>query len=742
MKKKMKKAVSLIGTLAMTASLAVPVSYAETAAVTNGTTLEMENFLSQNADKGFGAVEKETAHGGGYVYLNPTADYETQTYTVTFEAEKQGSYTLEVGASERGANDWISPVKMTVNGEDYGFLWNADNTAGGFVRGDAYASHLFEGGEYKFRTYQTKNEVNLLAGENTITFTAYPANNNSWNNNGTQQLVGAQKLVGAGFDYITFSKEALPEVAANTTIEAEACMNQNAGSGFGVHTSDTAFGGAYVFMDPNYDIEPNCYTMAVNVLEDGKYNLEIGASERGSSDWISPVEVSINGAVYSYLWNADNTEDKFERAVRGYTAHGDFKFNKYRSKLAVDLPQGENVITFKGYRANNNSWNNNGTQQLVGAGALVGSGFDYVTFSKVAARKITSGETVELEEFSNLNAGSNQITANELSDGKAAAVGGSTTDAFRTFSFAVDADVAGDYYISAGVAERGAADWLSPVKLTVNGTDVGYFMKADYNEDGFSCTQLNYAAVDVYKFHRYASKAPVALRQGENQITYTIYNANQNSFHGNSTGTASQIYAALDYMTFNKVKTLSGVTMTVSDTLAVDGVSEIVLKDGDGSVIKPSDVAQITYSSSLETVATVTAEGKVTGVKPGRTRIDAEIRVNPGDTETIVVSAWVTVVEDEVFVANVQIAEGGKINFDVVNNTEFDDYENIKAIAASYLDGKMKSVASFSIGELLCGTNVSCEMTLNGYEDGDDVMIYVWNGLDTMVPVMTEKKAY
>ena len=84
MKKKMKKSVSLIGTLAMAASLAVPVSYAETAAVTNGTTLEMEDFLSQNADKGFGAVEKETAHGGGYVYLNPTADYETQTYTVTF----------------------------------------------------------------------------------------------------------------------------------------------------------------------------------------------------------------------------------------------------------------------------------------------------------------------------------------------------------------------------------------------------------------------------------------------------------------------------------------------------------------------------------------------------------------------------------------------------------------------------------------------------------------------------------
>ena len=39
MKKNMKKAVSLIGTLAMAASLAVPVSYAEMASVTNGTTL-------------------------------------------------------------------------------------------------------------------------------------------------------------------------------------------------------------------------------------------------------------------------------------------------------------------------------------------------------------------------------------------------------------------------------------------------------------------------------------------------------------------------------------------------------------------------------------------------------------------------------------------------------------------------------------------------------------------------------
>ena len=482
--------------------------------------------------------------------------------------------------------------------------------------------------------------------------------------------------------------------------------------------------------------------MSFDVTTAGTYNLEIGAADRGSNDWISPVKVTINGEDYGFLWNADNTADGFTRAVRGYTARGSYNFNKYQTKTPVKLSEGENTIVFTGYSAQDNSWNNNGTQQKVGAGDNVSAGVDYVAFSKFAARKITDGDTVELEEFINLNNGFGTAKADALSDGVAATVEKYNPDGEKTYSFSVDADAAGDYYLTAGIADRGAGDWQSAVKLTVNGTDVGYFRNSDYTEDAFACAAVKYAKSGNYTFNKYVSKAPVALNEGDNEFVFTVYDANQNSFNGNSTGTASQLFAGLDYMTFNKARNISNVTMTVADTLAVGGVSEIVLKDGDGNVITASDVAQITYSSSLENVATVTAEAKVTGVKPGRTKISAEILVNAGDSETISASAWVNVVDDDIFIANVQISEDGKITFDVVNNTDFDDYENIKAIAASYMDGTMKSIADFSIESLLCGTSSACEMTLSGYEDGDDVYIYVWDGLGTMIPVMAEKKQY
>lgn len=730
MKKKMKKAVSLIGTLAMAASLAVPASYAETAAVvTDGTTLEMEDFLADNPNSGFGRITNDGGEGsasngaaaGGYIWLG-----ESSEYSVTFTTDLAGSYDLELGVADRGAGDWLSPVKMTVNGTDYGYFRNSAGTETDFSK---KTSNYFKKENHTFNSYTTKTPVILAEGENTITFTAYSAKDNSWN--GSVINAGFTHVC-AAYDYITFSKVKLPEVANGTTLEMEDFISDN--NGYSPVEHEKLHQSKAAVIGPRSDLEQSEYQVTFDVTDAGDYYLEIGLSDYAAGGHISAVKMTVNGEDYGYFHNTDNSESTVFAKKESYVSGlGNYAFRSCVTMIPVTLTEGENTIVFTAYNAKINTIN---------YGAHVLAGYDYITFTKDAPRKITDGTTVELEEFLKKNSGFETAEADALSDKTAAKFGAQTSDESVTYSFAVDADVAGDYYISAGVAERGAGDWLSPVKLTVNGTDVGYFMTAGYTEDGFSCTQLNYAEVDVYKFHRYASKAPVALRQGENQITYTIYNASQNSYNGTLIGTTNQIYAALDYMTFNKVKTLSGVTMTVSDTLAVDGVSEIVLKDGDGSVIKPSDVAQITYSSSLETVATVTAEGKVTGVKPGRTRIDAEIRVNPGDTETIVVSAWVTVVEDEVFVANVQIAEGGKINFDVVNNTEFDDYENIKAIAASYLDGKMKSVASFSIGELLCGTNVSCEMTLNGYEDGDDVMIYVWNGLDTMVPVMTEKKAY
>ena len=211
----------------------------------------------------------------------------------------------------------------------------------------------------------------------------------------------------------------------------------------------------------------------------------------------------------------------------------------------------------------------------------------------------------------------------------------------------------------------------------------------------------------------------VVLSKGTHTITFTIPQ--------NSNG-RTEAYFVFDCATIRPTDNSLKISEFEYDAaMAVGMTTQIVVKDGRGTVITPDMVDSITFVSSSETVAKVDATGLVEALSEGTTRITVTIKEN-ASSKPITQTADISV--SELLISGFAIE--GKI---IPNNTicakatvgDFsEEGEKMLLALALYRGERLEEV---QVDSKVCGenTNYSVSITLPENLDNCSVKAFLWD---------------
>ncbi len=665
-----------------------------------GEEMKLINFVNDNK-QAYGDYKWTTGWGSGVAFWhdgvstddnNAIQTNEVNTYTAKVNVAAAGKYTLTYGAADYNG----TVTKVAVNGVSYSAVAVSEST--------------YTGG-YKMQHYKTTGGVQFNQGENIIVFT-----------------VGVNDT-GDGFDtaldYMKYEEWTEPTVVIGEKIECEGYIDGNDS------LWQSAWTGARIWEDIT---ESKTYDMTVNLAEAGSYSLEVGAATYASSNYLSPVSISVNGEELGYLKSADGINDAFatESGEPYYTVPNNdaFTFKRSMSSIPIAMNAGANTITFTVYdRAS-----------VVNEGYGTYAVLDYIKFLEPTYPALVPGEKLEAEAFLKINSGfSNwKPSASGASNGNVAYIGDDNTESAE-YKMYFNVAEAGTYSFVAGVAAYGVADYFSPVSVTINGVDCGYIQATD-GTGAFNKLDSNaYLQADGWGFRRFALKNSLQLNEGTNEVVFKVYNRSV-------TGTVSSdgtphigCHAGFDYISIEKLKTLDNLSVSIDSTIAVGDLKAVTVKSGD-TVVKISDVSSMTCSSSIENIVKITAlndQYYITGLEPGTTVIKVEIRVNSSDIETVILEADVTVTaESDVYITDAYVNDDGSFSF-TVNNNQFDDLNGV-AYAACYDGGLLKDVKFFEIKNL--SFSEDCTGVFKDYNSAYTTKIMIFDSMGKMIPLMKAKE--
>lgn len=677
-----------------------------------GSRLKLVDFLEDNPQSFTGAKTYK------WEVWSPGVMFWYDSIPVAAEGEK-GDYTL---IAENGVNKYKAVVNIKTAGKyilTYGAAdYNGTKTTVA-VNGKSHAvistGKTVYTGTYNEENYKTVDGVDFNEGENEIVFTVGGVNSSDGYNTALD-YIGLEEYIKEIPTPVMGEKMSLLQFLGDNSEK----VYTDASTGKTIRWKE--WQGYPYFTERGLSemaaLEEqgvNGYSVKVNIAEEGDYKISFGSTYGAEKDY-SLVSIFANGEEVAPV---KQTGDLY-KSVSGYN------FYNYDAITPAHLKAGENEIVLKVLR--------------VGGGDGYNATLDYITFDEWSEPVTAPGENLEAEYFLRLaeNAAFKKwnAAAAGASNGVYAYVG---DDAAETASYKMIINVAeaGNYSLTVGAAVYGAADYLSPVSVAVNGGDKGYIKGAGETESSFNVLDANpYHDRDGYKFKRFALKNSLALNAGNNEIIFTVHNRNVTGTVGDSGAALTGCHAGFDYIRVDKLKTLDNLSVSVenySGEMAIGETKKLVVKNGD-DIIKIGDVASMTCSQTVKIVNIFTSKDEyyITALEPGETRLTLEIRVNGSDAETVVVYADIKVASDgDVYISNV-VVDGGNISF-AVNNDAWEAFSGI-AYAACYDGGALKEVKPFEIRDILAPK--TCTANFENFDSAYTVKIMLFESEESLKPVV------
>lgn len=199
--------------------------------------------------------------------------------------------------------------------------------------------------------------------------------------------------------------------------------------------------------------------------------------------------------------------------------------------------------------------------------------------------------------------------------------------------------------------------------------------------------------------------------------------------------------------TLEEEQTVDSTSLSLADPVITVGEStqaEITYLSASGKELTPEGYSA-SWGSSNEKVADFDTQGKITAFNPGKTVITACIsdadnnEVGQYSAELIVLPAGSTVFAQE---ASRNTAEK-QINVRLSSFGDMPEDEAVSLIVSAYkkengLPTTLKSVSLYPISDLKNGNNIDIAIPIEDLQADDTVTLYIWKGMDELVPLWTK----
>lgn len=672
----------------------------ETPTLAVGSQLKLVDFLEDNSQSltvGSKTYKWEAWGPGVMFWYDETADavsieeQKINTYKAVVKVAEAGKYTLTYGAADYNG----TKTTVAVNGTEY----------------ESYSSgeSVYKDG-YKEQNYKTVKAVDFNEGENEIVFTiSRTKSSNGYN---------------TALDYIGLEEYSALQIKDGEKIPLSYFLDDNKDKSYSENGKTLkwySWGGYPTLWEDGITSSEaektgiNDYVIKLNAAGEGDYKISFG-STYGAAVNFSLVGIIANGEEVSPVKQGES-----------YGNYGGYPFYAFEGRSAAHLKAGENEIILR--------------VQRTGRGNGYAAALDYIQFDEWTEPVTAPGENLEAENFLRLAENAEfkiyKPTVSGASNGAYAYIGGDNQRDTASYKMIINVADAGNYSLTVGAAAYGAANYLSPVSVAVNGEDKGYIKGAGETESSFNVLDAEpYHDAAGYKFKRFALINSLYLNAGNNEIIFTVHDRSVTGSTGSDGTVLTGCHAGIDYITIDELKTLDNLSVSVenySGEMAIGETKKLVVKNGE-DIIKISDVASMTCSQTVKIVNIFTSNDEyyIKALEPGETRLTLEIRVNGSDAETKTVFADIKVASDgDIYISNI-VVDGGKISF-AVNNTGYDSFSGI-AYAACYDGGALKEVKRIEIKDLAISKD--CTANFENFDSAYTVKIMLFESEESLKPVI------
>lgn len=190
----------------------------------------------------------------------------------------------------------------------------------------------------------------------------------------------------------------------------------------------------------------------------------------------------------------------------------------------------------------------------------------------------------------------------------------------------------------------------------------------------------------------------------------------------------------LDAIEISPAIEVSSISVEGTDVIGIGETGEITVNNQDGVEVSIYDVDALAFESSNENVATVDGYGKITAVNEGEAVITVGVSVG-GKSLTANMKVYVTG-DSGIYVKSATVSGNEvSVTLGASKNTSAS-----KVIVASYnvvngVKGSLKSVGTVDFETIAEGNVATKSVTLDAIEDSDIINVFVFDTLDTIVPL-------
>jgi len=643
-------------------------------------------------------------NGGKFIHLAASGDAQGSAdgfkVKVPFKVYTDGLYNinLDMLANSRPVENhgWNSPVKIKIDDNDYfrakTYTTTDDVTVTATVVNTALAEKYSADSEKARWVEYALNPVELTAGEHTLTFWVYdkaPKQGNDWHVFGLgeinidliKDLSALNNITIHGGNYPCFE---MRNEAGDISYVAGTTYLNVAGDGTMVSfSSKPSVTGAY----DGYRVN-----IPFTVYNDGAYDIDLDMfaySIYNSGDvykWASKPMVKIDDGDYFWLKAFATTDNPHITAtVLDYDLTDKYNYDdntadeKYWAEYALnttELTAGSHTLTiWLPEQAANQS-----EHDLF----VLGIGEINIAPASDDATVTIEGESLIIEKISSTVAG------DKYSGGRYLEV----TDAGYVLK---------EFYIP----ETGS------YTLQTVATD-----NASYIIDG---TGINFGdGVDVSGtvaagWNKYSSEV-ITLEKGTHTLMF------------NATGAC-----ALDYIRISQPLAITDIDVSDIDILSVGDSAELDVVNQDGVAVSAYDVDTMCYESSNEDVVEVDAYGNLTAVGMGKATVTVGVLVSG---ETITASTDVIVVGDSNLYVSDTTVSGNDVSVTLASAGNAS--ASVVVVGVYSVENeitKLTDVKTIDFASLSANESDTQTVTMSVIGNNDNVMVFVFDGMDTMNPL-------
>lgn len=530
----------------------------------NAIQVEFEDYLDQNS----GFSQTQTVDGGAMAGVSKISSG-VYTYTVSFNAENEGEYTMQLAAAAyaEGLTVNYSDVSWSLNGSDAVSL------------NDAESKTLLDTSGTPQRTlFVPTAKVWLEKGENTLVLSGGKRS--------------GKPMVTFYLDYAKFvSEEEEPEKRRWEIEEITAD---------GIVSDANTSGGKFQVYKST-DTEDVIQHFEGTIAKSGEYTLSFACGDYSNMPYLSQLYFSVNGGEYIEINDTECSVSQLE-SLANSGLQGTFGLYKYSYKGAVNLDAGAFTVDIKAIKRIKNE-----------PGDGVYFSFDYMEIEdrKEPEPVIGSGR-LEVEDItSTCIANDKNVSGGKYQVYKST----ETEDVIQRFTFKTDER--GMYTVSVAAGTFAKMAYLSSLYISINGGEY-----IELNDANCYITQLDELADPAmratYNLYSYTYKQDISI---EEDITTVDVRATART---NAEATPG-VYFSLDYVEVLQVKQLDGLSGKTDHGFVACGKDEqLRIFNADGKEITAAGVTSIKYTSDDEKIVSVDSDGVLHGRNFGKAVIHIE----------------------------------------------------------------------------------------------------------------------